>query len=169
MICALLRAARRIAASWRRVAVAAVVIYAFVVAPFDAFASYASLFNCSTLRAPAAIGRTRVALLAAVLQLVVASVAGQIAAFVALASRGSLSFGGSAGRQCRQACRGQDPRRAAAGDLHACGMASEALESSTVHALAYLDTSLHFSPHSSPCFNRSGTRTKLPRSELVVS
>ena len=38
-----------------------------VVAPLDAFAS---LFNCSTLRAPAASGRTRVALLAAVLQAV---------------------------------------------------------------------------------------------------
>ena len=84
------------------------------------------MFNCSTLRAPAAIGRTRVALLAAVLQLVVASVAGQIAAFVALASRGSLSFGGSAGKRAEA----KDPRRAAAGDLHACGMASEAFEAS---------------------------------------
>ena len=82
------------------------------------------MFNCSTLRAPAAIGRKRVALLAALLQLVVASVAGQIAAFVALASRGSLSFGGSAGKRAEA----KDPRRAAAGDSHASAMAEEAFQ-----------------------------------------
>ena len=54
--CCLVYARVTFAASMRR-----------VVAPLDAFAS---LFNCSTLRAPAASGRTRVALLAAVLQAV---------------------------------------------------------------------------------------------------
>ena len=54
-----------------------------------------------------------------------ASLSPQIAAFLALASRGSLALGGSADR--RNAGPGA-PTRAVAGDIHVSGLTPEAFE-----------------------------------------